>query len=641
MGYLKFIAESSSEKTVLVDLDLGKKQQLWYNHQAGVWAYKWRIAKTVKNIGDGNIGDGNIGAGAYKEFIKIGSCFADGEEYTEQVSLANCITTEKSWYYDSANFIFYIHCVDHDEPQMHYPIIGTTIGLSNRAVYFNDLYYEPRLKSVMTLGKSKDPLFFGLIRHDGGQFSAINTDGFYDNIKSNVITGQPVITRFGGNDLIYTDFQIVNKSYIDDLTLNSEEMGVTIVDNRKKLSLTLPLNTVNKTDYPNLDNDDLGEAIPLGYGEIYHAPVICVNAAETGTPDRVFALSDITNHTNGIEAIDHLYKVTDGKPDEVTIKSEQKAGETFSDIATVTIGTADWDDSKQYICDYKGVKNSVGLYLQNPLDIIADMLAVFLGLTYNDTNYNTTEWAIATALATTMTAYDASAKTGGIGLFIDGERELVNIIEEICNCLGSFIVQDNGKFTYRILDVDQEPKKTIYSEDMIGSFDIEWEGAEFLSSAKIGYKRDWNKNSHRWYLNDDLRAKIYSENKIYSDKSFQTLLVIEAAAIESAEYMMSLFQEIPAMYTVGTKTDNIDVEIMDMMNFEINRVKKVWFDFVKVSIVNITKDLIGNRTTLIAQHIAGFTGIYFRYSPYAINVDKYAINIDEYALSYGRLDYGA
>ena len=162
MGYLDFIAKTTSEKTVLVDLDLGKKQQVWYNHQAYVWAYRWRIAKTVKNIGDGNIGDGNIGAGDLKEFQKIGSCFAGGLEYTEKDTLGEVenVANEESWYYDETNFIFYVHCTDHDEPQIHYPIIGTTIGLTNhQGVYFNDLYYEPRLKSIMTITKSKDPLF--------------------------------------------------------------------------------------------------------------------------------------------------------------------------------------------------------------------------------------------------------------------------------------------------------------------------------------------------------------------------------------------------------------------------------------------------------------------------------------------------
>ncbi len=794
MSYLDFIAKTTSEKTVLIDMDLGKKQQLWYNHQAYVWAYRWRSTRTVKNIGDGNIGDGNIGAGAYKEFIKIGSCFINGVEYTKQANLAAVenVANEESWYYDETNFIFYIHCEDHNEPQMHRIIIGTTIGLSNKGGYYggddidlidrgdcesltppmvfdetvpvlynatfardiaeahggtysykvtktvapgdwgivslcdnNDiddmhgivagrtytwsiwvyvpvasgialdevymqitdydsgwedtaasfptmfdtwqkisvtrtirsgatgailrigmhsnvedteyfyiddiailyrkqaLFYEPRLKSVMTLNKSKDPLFFGIIRHDGGQMSFINSNEFFDNIKENVIFGQPVSSRFGGSDLAYTDYQYVNKSYIDDLQLNFDEMSVSVIDNKKKLSVSLPVNKFDQATYTDLDDDDIGKVIPLGYGEIYHAPVTCINAAEVGVPDRVFKVCDIANHTNGIEDIVELYKVTDNLPTAVSSFTKQLTA------GTATITNADWDDGAKYICDYKGIKNSSNVYLQNPLDIIADMLSVFLSITYNSTNYNDTEWDAATA----------NDLANNIGLFINKEKELTTVIEEICNCLGSFIVQDNGKFTFRILDVDEEPKKTIFIEEMIGSFDIEWDGSEFLTSANIGYKRDWNKKSHRWYYKGDLRDEIYSEHKKYSDKSFETLLTNETDAQECAVYMMGLFRDIPAMYTVRTKTSNVDVEIMDMMNFEINRVSKSWFDFVKVSVINITKNLINNTATMTGQHISKFTGIYFRYSPYAINVDRYAINIPEYALSYGRLRY--
>ena len=623
MSYLDFIAKTTSEKTILINIDLGRKQQVWYNHQAYIWAYRWRVSEYVKNIGDGNIGADNIGAGDKKEFVKVGSCFVDGEEYTKKNNLADVIANEESWHYDGDNYIFYIHCINNDEPQMHFPIIGITLGLSNEAVYYDGLYYEPRLKKVMTLSKSKDSLFYGIIRHDGGQMLFRNNDGFFDNIKSNILFGQPVTSRFGGNDLAYEDFQIIDKSYIDDVTLNHVEMGITVIDNRKKLSLSLPMNRFDQTTYPNLDDDDIGKDIPLGYGEIYHAPVICTNKMQSGTPDRVFKVCDIADHTNGIEDIVELYKKVDNEYTAVSSFTKQLA------TGTVTITNADWDEKKEYICDYRGVKNSTGLYLQNPLDIIKDLLEVFLFLTYNTINYNTTEWAIATA-------HDLASN---IGLLIDEEREIVRIIEEICGCLGSFIVQDNGKFTFRILDIDQEPEKTIYIENMAKPFDIEWEGTEFLSSANIGYKRNWDKKRHRWYLKDDLRDVIYSEHKKYNDKSFKTLIVDEAGAIKRAEYLMTLFQEIPPMYTVYTKTDNVDIEILDMVNFEINRVSKSWFDFVKVSIVGVTKDLISNMTTIIGQHISGFTGIYFRYSPYAINVDKYAIKIDEYALSYGRLRY--
>lgn len=596
MGYVDFIKKTTSEKIVLIEMDLGKDQKHWYNYQAGVWAYKWRQIQYIKNIGDGNIGDGNIGDGAYGRYIKIGSCFADGEEYTKKNTLNDCIANEKSWYYDSINYIFYIHCIDNDEPQIHHPIIGITLGLSNRGGYFNDLYYESRLKDLMTFNKTKDPFYFGIIRHDGGEMSFINNDGFFDDFTSNVIFGQPVVSKFGGDNLSYADFSTINKSYIEDLSLNPEKMSVVIVDNKKKLSLSLPINKYDKTTYPNLLDDDIGKAIPLGYGEIYHAPVICVNAAQTGTPDRVFKLCDVSKHTNGIEDIIQIYKITDGVPVAVSSFTKQLTD------GTATITNTDWDSSKKYIADFKGVKNSGDTYLQNPLDIIADILAVFLLIIYDTTNYNTTEWVAARA-------HDLA---NNIGLFIDDEMEICEIIEKICGSItGNFIIMDDGKYTYRILNVDQEPKKTIYLEDMIDDFQIEWAGAEFLSSANVGYKKDWSKKTYRWYLEDSERDQIVAKYKKHNDGKFETLLTNETDAIKLATALMSLFKDIHPNYVVMTKTDNVDSEIMDILNLQINRVNKPWLDYIKTELVGIVKDLVNNITTLTAWHIVGFTGFFF------------------------------
>ncbi len=629
MGYVDFIKTSSSEKIVLIEMELGLKQQLWYNHTAGTWAYRWRPGEFVKNIGEGNIGAGNIGAGSIKNFIKIGSCFALGLKYDEKDSIVEVVAAEKSWFYDSDNFTFYIHCKDNDEPQLHFPIIGSTLGLTNyKGIYFNDLYYEPCLKSVMTVNKSRDPFFFGLISFDGGEMVLTNNDGFFDGIKSYVVTGQPVTVMFGGDDLTYEEYQIIYKGYIDDLQLNFDEMIVTIIDNRKKLSTSLPINKFSKTVgetfyYQYLDDDNVGNAIPLGYGEIYHAPVTCINPLQ-GTPF-IFKLCDTSIHTNGIQAIDQVFVYKDDKWTAVTHGNENLTAATF------TLTGAEFTVGQKVICDWKGVKNNAsGLYLQNPLDIIKDMLLEFpvgFGIDYDSTNYNTTEWEEAAA----------HNLVSNIGFIVIKEREIEKIIEEICNCLGSFIVQDNGKFTFRIFTTDDEPIKTIYLEDQPEPFDIKWEGTEFLSSAKIGYKRNWSERNFSWYYKYDLRNKIYSEQKRHNDKSFETFLTNATDAQKSAEYMMSLFKEIPAIYTIKTKTDNMNLEILDTVNFEINRIGKPWLDFTKVSIISVVKDVINNTITFTAQHISKFIGLYFRLSPYAINVDKYAIKLSEYALSYGRM----
>ncbi len=596
VSYSDFIARTTSDKILLIEIDVGQKQQLWYNDRAWVWACRWRIAEDIKDIGDGNIGDGNIGAGMLKNFIKIGSCFGGGEVYTEQVDYADVVTTEKSWYYDGNNFILYIHCVDNDEPQIHYPIIGMIIGISNKGGYYDGLFYEPRLKEVMTIDKSKDSLYYGIIRYDGGSMSFRNNDGFFDGILDNIIAGQPIRGKFGGDDLAYGDFEDVFTCYIENAFLDVDEFNVSVIDNRKKLSLKLPINKFKKgtggfPEYQYLDDDDIGKDIPLGYGEIYHAPVICVNKTQTGTPGRIFKVCDTSMH-NGIEDVIAFYKKVDDGYTTVAFTEQLADGTvTITDVAW----KADGGDKKKYVCDYKGVKTGA-TYLQNPLDIIADIFTVFLSVVYNDTNYNTTEWVIATA----------HEMSDNIGLFLGKQKRIDDIIEMISNGLGNFIVQDDTKFTFRIFDEDKAITATVDKEEMLqsgGLPQINWDGAEFLSSANIGYKRDWSKNTYRWYLKDDLRNKIYSEYKRYSDEDFETLLTNETDAIKRAEHMMNLYQIIPPIYDITTKTQYIQTEIMDMMNFQVNRISDAEDKYVKVEIVNLSKNLLDNLMSLSGRYI--------------------------------------
>jgi len=41
MTYADFIDKTTSEKTVLIEMDLGLAETGWYNYSPGVWAHKW------------------------------------------------------------------------------------------------------------------------------------------------------------------------------------------------------------------------------------------------------------------------------------------------------------------------------------------------------------------------------------------------------------------------------------------------------------------------------------------------------------------------------------------------------------------------------------------------------------------------
>jgi len=70
---------------------------------------------------------------------------------------------------------------------------------------------------------------------------------------------------------------------------------------------------------------------------------------------------------------------------------------------------------------------------------------------------------------------------------------------------------------------------------------------------------------------------------------------------------MDYYSEVKGIYTVTTKTQNIQLDILRTLSIEINRVGKKWLDYVKTEIIGVTKDLIENKIKITARHISGLT----------------------------------
>lgn len=620
MSYTNIIDKSVSNKIILIEIDVGYRQGQWYNYTAGVWAYKWSKIRYDFAIGDGAIGDNPIGYGEYKNFIQVNSIFVGGEQLTERSSPDDLLSYEKSWYYDTDNYILYISLYHHYEPQLYAVTIGVTMGLSNKAVYLNNTYYEPRLVGLPVINKSKDIFYFGILKYEGGQLSFANNDGFFDNIMENYLFGQPVRVYHGGEGLSYNEFMLLYAGYIENVRLTYERFEIGVADNRKKLSVNIIQNHFNKTDYPYLDDDDIGKAIPVVYGEVYKCEVICVNKNQSGA-DWVFKVCDVSGHSNGIEDITGAYVENDS----VSIKSKDLANGRF------TIDNADWDGKKKVYCNVKGLKDSDGNYLTNPLDIIKDMLQVYASIEYNSNYYNTDEWEEARS----------NNLANDIGIFIGEDMPLSDVIEKICNSVfGNFIVQRDGRYTFRIVDESIEGYDTVEVKEMVEPFGVDWDGTQYLTKCLVGFKKNYKENNYRWYVKDDLEGDIYQKYKKKNSKEFETLLISETDAQELASAIMNYYKDVRMVVEVTVKERWMLVEIGDIIYIEVNRINKDMLGYIKAEVIGFSKDLMNNTVKLTCRYIETVTSFYMNDSPYAINVSGYAIIYDEYALTFGRRYYG-
>ncbi len=576
-------AQAVSEKIVLIDQDIGRLQEEWNNERAGVWGHRFETYKeTYHALGQGNLGYGSLGgSGTFKSGNKthpraIGSVNADATDYTQQGSIASVQANVQSFWYDYDTSKIYINCAGFDDPAIFTVVLGITLALSNKAIHIDGVYFEPRILGVPVLSKTKDPLFYGIIKHDGGSIEYDNHDGFFNAVTEDYIFGRPVVMRYGGNyhNLImpYANYRKVFTGHVENSLTDWETFTVDIVHNIKRLAKTIPVRKYNQTDFPDLNDDDIGKPRPIAYGQVYHAEVVCTN--KNGSAPWTFECADTTDHTSGILSVTAAYKAGVS----IAIDSQSVAGGTFN-IADANYTPTGADRGAVWTADFSGYAIADAM-ITNACDIIKDINSVYGSITFNSTNYDDTEW----------NTEDDDALDCAI--FINKEINIEDSIEQLSlSTFGSFIEKDDGRFTFRIVDIMADADETIGKDKITGSPVVSHDGTLFLSSCNIGYTKDWSKRAFRW-LNevtdeDDIATK-YGRR---SEEKFETLLTNATDAQTLATRIMVYYGKIKSDVIVIVPIEYIDFEIGDIKNINTDRKKTAFMGTVKVEIIGITKNI--------------------------------------------------
>jgi hypothetical protein len=584
-------AKTTSRKIALAEFAIGIIYVNWTNDGPGIWKggifYRADITYGFKLGGFllspfKQSGTDTVTNTDYTKYSDIGSVQEDGIELIEYASYATMYADAGTWYFDTDAQMLYVHMTNNDWIHEHMMTVGVNYKVTNDSAA-NDLgngYYEERLVGVPTISKNKDSHIYGLIQHSGGSFVVNNRDGELDQIAGMDFYGQPVVFKYGFLGNTYAEFKEVGRESIEGADFDWDTISFALRDDREKLRRKIPTLAFNIEEFPYLHDDDIGKSRPIFYGEIRNAPVICQNKEESGTPSWVFKVCAVANHPNGIQAIDNVY--VDGIA--VTPTAINLIYGTF------TLANGDWDRVKVVTFDGKGLKNAAGTYLVNPLDIIVDVLSVYLLITYNATNYDTTEWA----------ASRVHALSNDIGIWLDRPIAIIDIIEKICSSVGgNFIKLDNGKYTFRYTDMQAAVQYSITINEYMEALKIGFGGTDLVTTVRVGWKANQKENAYRWNVQNNRRLSIFSRYSKDHDLEKETYLTTDANAEELATYLYDLYDEAEPVMEITTKSQYMDSEIMDVVQVNVQRVSGAQMikDFVG-EIVGITKNLMENKVSM-------------------------------------------
>lgn len=579
MSYTDYNADPASEKIVLVEID-ANEESIFLNFEPGIWFVTYYVPSATKYFafGSGAFGFGAFGTsgtadlGNGKQAARIKSFFAGDEWYSETSSLTILRSTDKSFYFDPAESKPYVHFANHDPPNVFSDTrLGVSQGLSTKGAYYDDLYYDARVLSVPQISRNKDPLFFGKISFAGGTVILNNADGHFDTFQADYeIYGSVVRILLGFEDNAYADFKTMYEGYIEHLRLAEERFELDINDKRKRLSRTLPVNVFDATTYPDLSADDVNKPIPLAYGDLRNVPVKCTNPGLSAGP-WTFKICDTTFHP--IKSIDAVY-VWGG-----TARTSVGWSGTSLTSASFSLTAGVFSANDEVFVDLQGYASG-GTLIENGLEVLRDILANHFSYAYTSVFYNTSAWA------------SAEAAAANIGILIEDPTEGWKVIEDISNTLaGNFIIQDDGRFTFRSYDASRPVDQVIAYHELLRDLEVVYDTTEILSSCRVLYNRDWDEEEFQEYLYNATEAVISDKFKAYNERSFETLLTASSSAQSFASAIMAISGDVRPILRALTGMQSIDRELSDMVNVDYRKKNRAFVGVMSCEVIGKTVDL--------------------------------------------------
>lgn len=224
----------------------------------------------------------------------------------------------------------------------------------------------------------------------------------------------------------------------------------------------------------------------------------------------------------------------------------------------------------------------------NALDTIRDILVTEFSATFNDTFFNTTAWNTAQALVEDVTVN------------MQEPAPAIDIIQDICTSVfGLFIIDPDGRYSFKIVDTSVAAGTTIFADDIISKSQIAYEPTEVISSARVGYARDWvtTGTQYTYHIDDTAEASVFAQYKTYNQQTFDTYLDNLTAATAFGVTIMERFRTVKGTMTLECPMSYYGTVLADVVDAELLRPSGTGgLGTTKAEIVGVDYNL--NRTVI-------------------------------------------
>ena len=416
-------------------------------------------------------------------------------------------------------------------------------------------YFEPRLVEPFSFSRSmfREGKLGGQSVPAFGQIVLTNADGGLDAFATYAWDGRAVELKVGEDGATYSNYFTIFKGQTKSIEFDDLYLNLLIRDDQAdftpQIQTTLYAGTGGTEGSANL----AGSPKPLCFGEAYNVTPTLVDSANS-----IYQV-----HDGQIEAINAVYDSG------VVISSGDYTTDLANGRFTINVST-----TGTITADVEGAKPG-GTYLTKAGDIINEIVQTYGGLASGDVN--------ATSISNLNTA---NAST--IGFYINSQKSILSVLDEICNTVGAFYGFDRDG----VFEVERVELAT-------GAADAEFDKTTIIEiqrlassvpnyRTRVGYKRNYTV-----FSDSDLSSSVTAANRDFMvrDQLFETVtssgtltaypnsdeILVESlfagsgAASTEATRLDAIYDSQRDFYRIKVKTQPYTLKLNDVVKITFNR----------------------------------------------------------------------